>query len=427
MVTKKGEAKRRKRAQLMGSVFLFAVFLCPAYAKPELPEWDGKSDRESYPLGGGLWPAGALPDSNDSLENSDQTSRLANSTGAENSNNAGSNPNGGPPPLVSGPARGEDLVAVSRPPTINDGPIALKPVVGLRVPTPMLMPLRIEEVYSHELPEVEGNLKDDYFALRPVSVGGTGGVGEKSFLVDPQQLLTEQKSHDIERFLEYHAEEAEFDICLLLFGGDQKIPADISLEQKHQEWFGQDPVVTVAYFLEHPELTQVVYGQQVKQRLPAVVFDRIFQSCVREAQVAETAFDQVERFAIELSIRLYWMAKLLERQSAGETIASTQESLSEPDWQELAAESEGAVVASSNSGAARVTEKLMDLPWLLMSLGTGFLSCLIGGGWWWWRRDSLAGKPVLFPDLEMPSRLGGVYSGGGYVGISFDVSANTEN
>ena len=165
----------------------------------------------------------------------------------------------------------------------------------------------------------------------------------------------------------------------------------------------------------------------MKQRLPAVVFDRIFQSCVREAQVAETAFDQVERFAIELSIRLYWMAKLLERQSAGETIASTQESLSEPDWQELAAESEGAVVASSNSGAARVTEKLMDLPWLLMSLGTGFLSCLIGGGWWWWRRDSLAGKPVLFPDLEMPSRLGGVYSGGGYVGISFDVSANTEN
>ena len=40
---------------------------------------------------------------------------------------------------------------------------------------------------------------------------------------------------------------------------------------------------------------------------------------------------------------------------------------------------------------------------------------------------SLAAKPMLFPELEVPARLGGSFSGGGYVGISFNVSSQPDS
>ena len=43
-----------------------------------------------------------------------------------------------------------------------------------------------------------------------------------------------------------------------------------------------------------------------------------------------------------------------------------------------------------------------------------------------WRRDSLSAQPILFPDRRLPARLGGEFSGGGYVGISFDIGGGNE-
>lgn len=385
-------------------VVLAVLGLMPAAltaADIDMPEWE-KSESNDYILGGGLWPTSSIPDGNSVVVEESEKDLEA----------AVRDLSGAPPPIPSSNGRASDVVAVSRPPSVGRiEPASLKPVTGLRVPTPMLMPLRIEEVYAHELPPVEGELRDQYFERTP-----------EYHLVDPQQLLTEQKSHDIERFLEYHADEARFDICLMLFGGTQEIPKDIDLAQKHQEWFNNLPVVSVAYFLEHPERTTILYSDEVKSKLSPAVFEDIFKSCVREAQVAETAFDQVERFAIELSIRLYWLDKLLERQAAGEVIASTAEELGRPEWQNLGGTVELEPEAGEPSRSAEIASRLLELPWLWLGLGAMMFSGILGSGWWWWRRDSLAAKPVLFPDVEMPSRLGGVYSGGGYVGISFDVS-----
>lgn len=386
---------RSPRIAGLAAVAVSFAAILPVGANIELPEWEAEEDQ--FVLGGGLWPAESAPGE---IENSENV--IVSSTTDDQP--IDTTP-GAPPPIVNSPGRAEDLAALTRPSILGTGGVALRPVEGLRVPTPMLMPLRIEEVITSELPPIEGNLRDRYFALAPID-----------HLVDPQQLLTEQKSHDIERFLQYHAEEAEFDICLLLFGGTQEIPEDLSLEQKHREWFGNQPIVTVAYFLAHPERTEIVYGENVSKALPKNAFEEIFKYCVREAQVAETPFDQVERLAIELSIRLYWVAKTLERDAAGE-LTGVPADRENPEWEG------GPVVLGSAAPGDFLGTNLGRFPWVLTGISGAMLLGAIGGIWWWWRRDSLAAKPMLFPELEVPSRLGGAFSGGGYVGISFNVSS----
>jgi hypothetical protein len=391
------------KRRILTALLCLAPVAWTSAAGPELPAWERGSEPDKFTLGGGLWP-GAPPAEDELPVDAEAAQRLAD----------GADPVArprplGPPPVIADPRREEYLVAMNDP--------GARAVAGLRVPMPALMPLSAMETFAHELPPVAGELRDEYFSLRPVEL-----------LVDPQRLLTEQKSHDVQRFLEYHADEAQFDICLMLFGGSQDIPEDVSLEERHREWFGDRSVVLVAYFLEHPERTRVIYGDVVTRKLPEGVFSRIFQSCVREAQVAETPFDQVERFAIEMSIRLYWLAKMLERQAAGEAIPTTEEELSGAKWEELALTAQPAVMMPGADGtpATRMADRLPDLPWLFLGIGVFLLSCVTGAGAWWWRRDSLAAKPVLFPDLELPTRLGGNFSGGGYVGISFEVSGKGE-
>ncbi|MCP5549696.1 MAG: hypothetical protein H7A53_02195 [Akkermansiaceae bacterium] len=357
-----------------------------AHAEIELPSWSGGPGEEKTVLGGGLFPgfgegAPALAD-----------------TPAKPGPPGPGEGTGAPPPQLTQPGQPVDAVAVARP---EDG-VVQPGSLALRLPAPVIGPLPVE--IADDLPPITGELKDEYFSLRPVE-----------YLVDPQQLITEQKANDVLRFLEYHAEEAEFDIYLMIFGGGQDLPEGVSLAERHRAWFGDEPAVLVAYFMGKPELTRLEYNGKVRASLPEAVFEKIFQSCVREAQVADSAADQVERLAIELSIRLYWMAKLFERQSAGERIADTHEELSTPAWEPV-------ILEAPEPALAAMAARLAEWPWAW--IGGALAVFLTAGGvafWLWWR-DGLGAKPVLFPDRAgLPSRLGGAFSGGSYVGISFDI------
>ena len=367
----------------------------------ELPEWGKKENAGRFQLGGGLWPESTLPATNADLEKKEEKLPPL------------------PVPLPEGMTKSkpEDFdEGTPKTVVIGDdeeqpaGDPEEKSVKEFRVPEKIDI-LSIEE--APEYPDIVGELRDEYFALRPVE-----------YLLDPQELLTEQKSNDVRRFLEYHAEEAEFDIYLMLFAGPQEVPSEISLAQRHVDWFGDEPAVTVAYFMDQPERTVIEFNGAIRKSLPDAVFKRIFQSCVREAQVSHNSSDQVERLAIELSIRLYWMTKLLERQSAGETISSTQEGLSEP-WEEMEADAAaGTLTIPAEVGSLRgLLESFGGVPWAWIGSILGILGAGLLTGFLVWRRDSLSAKPILFPDRNLPSRLGGEFSGGGYIGISFDVGS----
>src|SRR5690606_2097318 len=154
------------------------------------------------------------------------------------------------------------------------------------------------------LPPLEGELLDLYFQHAPVD-----------FLIDPQRLLTEQKSNDIKRFLEFHSDESPFNIYVMLFGETQTLPEPIDTQQLHREWFSEAPTVLMLYYREHPEMTELVINETVRASMPKSVFDRILQNCLREGAATDDAPDQVEKMAIELSIQLYWLGRLMAHEN----------------------------------------------------------------------------------------------------------------
>ena len=74
--------------------------------------------------------------------------------------------------------------------------------------------------------------------------------------------------------------------------------------------------------------------------------------------------------------------------------------------------------------SGRLFHRLAALPWLWIGLGFGIVLFGIVIAFWIWRRDSTRSKPILFPSQPLPSRLGGEFSGGGYVGISFQLGSH---
>lgn len=232
------------------------------------------------------------------------------------------------------------------------------------------------------------------------------------FLVDPLALLTEQRSHDVSRFLEFHSEEAPFDICLLVLRENERIPEETSLAELHQRWFADERVALVVYPFAQPRKTQFEFGPAVRERVSSAVVGRIEQSCVAEAAVGTDPSDQVEKLSIELSIRLYWLGRILDRpQSMTEAEA------------EAAADRQRTAENRGESGATGIFTGPAK-HWWWLSIGV-LLSVLAGATLrWLLRRNSLEGEPLFFPDRELPVRLGGPSAGGSCAAITFRFGAD---
>ena len=132
------------------------------------------------------WPVGLLPDGAPEAEGGEATTAVAG--GAETP----TNPDGSPLTFY-GPLMTTDAVSNSVGNDTSDaGEVVDQPAQAPPV---------------EALPPIEGELRNVYFGYQPVD-----------FLIDPQRLLTEQKSNDIKRFLEFHSDESDtkiYVICLL--------------------------------------------------------------------------------------------------------------------------------------------------------------------------------------------------------------------
>ena len=361
-----------------------------------MPAWEDDGGANGYYLGGGLWPKSLIPDA--------KTAALQPGTEtAETEGVAGTSQEiqfyGPQGELVAG--EGE-----TAPDSLNR--------VTENADGTFVVPEEIVEAEAYEpLPPIEGELSDLYFAYAPVD-----------FLIDPQRLLTEQKSNDIKRFLEFHSDESNFRIYVMAIGETQKIPDDIDLQALHQKWFSDSPAVIMLYYREQPQMTELVFNDSVRDSLPKSVFDRILQNCLREGSVTELAPDQVEKMAIELSIQLYWLSRLMEHENKEdqERAASTtiHEMMASPDAPELLREYAPGIFIEDTG---KVLSLIVTIGVVLVSLAS-----LAFIGWvvlQWRGRENVSGQPVIFPEFKISHRLGGEFSGGGFVGMSFELGEGT--
>jgi len=357
-----------------------------------MPEWGGGSDAGAYALGDGLWPAGLLPDGALEAEEGGVIATVAD--GAETP----TNPDGSPltfyGPLAT--ADGNTPSVGNADAEIVDEPAQASPVEAL--------------------PPIEGELRNVYFGYPPVD-----------YLIDPQRLLTEQKSNDIKRFLEFHSDESEFNIYVMVIGETQEIPEDIGLQELHKEWFSDQTTVLMVYHREHPALTEFVYNENVRSALPKSVFDRIRQNCLRQGAATDLAPDQVEKMAIELSIQLYWLGRLMAAEGAEAKAISEAESV-----YDLPASADAPELLREYAPSIFLEESSRQAISILITIAV-ILACLVlvaFVGWiviWLRGMDRIGGGPLIFPSFQPVPRLGGEFSGGGFVSMSFDINDNSSH
>ncbi len=262
-------------------------------------------------------------------------------------------------------------------------PLALEPPLPGEIaadPVPMV------EVAEKFLPA--------YFAERP-----------KNFLVDPQDLLGSADFRDRLGFLNYHASDSTIDLFVYVFGGDQEIPSEVRHEELVERCFATGrPAAVVYYFLGAPQRSVVYLSPAIAGSIPAAESRRALESSVMQAFERSKPSEQFEKFLVQMSIRIYWMERMLAGEPAGDISQLT-----------------------TSIGAGHGTAKSAKFVWLQALAGRfafpaavllGALVAAIGFSRWL----RLRGR-YRFPEFEVEPRLGGAHAAGVGAVISFASAA----
>jgi hypothetical protein len=236
-----------------------------------------------------------------------------------------------------------------------------------------------------------------YFAERP-----------KTFLIDPQNLLSPNDSRDYLKFLNDHASDSSIDLFVYVIGGDQEIPTEVREEEINERFFTEGrPAAIVYYYLGAPQRSVIHLSPSITDAISATEQNRALESSVIQSLEKAKPAEQLEKFLTQMSIRIYWMERLLAK---GPVAASD----TPPPLPITAAHDQAAVKS------ARLIF-LQDLA-CRFALPAAVLLCiftlLLGLGHWL-RRSAR----YRFPELEVEPRLGGAHAAGVGAVISFASAA----
>ena len=252
-----------------------------------------------------------------------------------------------------------------------------------------------EEIAEAEIPPdvIPEKFWQVYFDERP-----------QSFLIDPQGLLGPVDYRDRLGFLNYHAGDSSIDLFVYVFKGEQDIPGEVREEEMMERFFSEGrPAAVVFYYLGAPQRSVLYLSPSLTDVVSAAEQRRALESSVIQAFEKVEPAAQIEAFLVQMSIRLYWM----ERMMVGETVTAvdaapvvrTKDSKSEESsiWEKIEP-----LVAKLRSRALPVAVLL------------GGLLATLGAMVWIRRRTR-----HVFPEFDVEPRLGGAHAAGVGAVISF--------
>ena len=169
-------------------------------------------------------------------------------------------------------------------------------------------PLDVAEPTAEEVAETADQANEipqkfwpEYFDERP-----------KTFLIDPQGLLSPVDFRDRIGFLNYHAGDSTIDLFVYVFKGDQEIPGEVREEELVERFFSEGrPAAVVHYYMGAPQRSVLYLSPSLTDIVSAAEQRRAMESSVMQALKDVDPARQIEGFLVQMSIRIYWMERMM--------------------------------------------------------------------------------------------------------------------
>ncbi len=240
-------------------------------------------------------------------------------------------------------------------------------------------------------PEIPEKFLSAYFAERP-----------KAFLIDPQGLLSPQDFRDRLKFLNDHSNDTAVDLYVYLIGGKQDIPGQVREEELIERFFSEGrPAAIVFYYFGVPQRSEVYLSPSVTDAVPPAEQQRALASSVMQAFEKLDPAEQLEAFLVQMSIRVYWMERMLGGKPSEQPFAAA--TIVKKSAKELPRSASMVLVQ------AKFTKYRLPA-------GIGLAAMAMGALVHYARQRH---QKTYFPVLEVEPRLGGTHAAGIGAVISF--------
>lgn len=228
------------------------------------------------------------------------------------------------------------------------------------------------------------------------------------YLIDPQNLVPEVERGDLERLLAFHASDARIRLYILVLDADQKLPEGADPALFVRGALSRQASCLAVYPLGEPWRARVFLSHSVHQAAAQDMLLDMAADCIRDSQQADDPEEQLQRYAIRLCTRLYWLQNTLPQ-------------LGSPPLATVSGRPLREVSAENTSGAAG--SRLHDFGLLAGLLAGGLVAILLlaqGRRVWRSRRHaSTSGSVWMLPEPEVVPRLGGAFSAGAGAVLSY--------
>jgi len=264
--------------------------------------------------------------------------------------------------------------------------VAGEPQVEVRNAVPLANPsplLALREVSPEFLQAAADSLRSEY-------------------LIDPDIHVPEMAHLQMMRFLEFHAHDARIKLYVLVIDKDQKLPPQASLERIASGSLLKSDSCLLVYPLSEPWRARLFVSKSIYDLTSPKFLSETAQECVTQSMQTSDPHDQLQRYGIQLSTRLFWLQKAIGKDQAQPSSEPLREFVPDaPPAQPVT------VAANSDISGMQI------LYWLIAGALAFFLTRFA------WNRSQLCwqqrmhNRVWILPDIEPTSRLGGAFTGGG--------------
>ena len=248
--------------------------------------------------------------------------------------------------------------------------------------------------------------------LRPLDTGflaACRAMTKHEHLVDPDHHVSAPQREDLTRFLQFHARDARVKAFVLVMDRNQTVNSASDLTGVASGALNAQDSCLAVYPLGEPWRARLFVSSSVHQAVDADYLKSVAQDCAKDATLVSDPLEQLHRFTVRLSIRLFWLEKLMSPlPTAADNLA------------EQVVTKSRSVAALGTSKHPRYSKQRNVNAW---SVALGVLLSLAGGAATYaalrYRRKRLLNYVWILPEIEMPQRLGGAFTGGGGACIQY--------